>query len=361
MKLSKAVSRKGLWAFFKWSVRIIVLILAAVLIFVAYIQVTDYRPNEQEPLELRGLKQKQILKERTFSILTWNIGYGGLGAKMDFFYDGGKRVRPDSSTYKKYFNGITRFLVSHDTIDIILLQEVDRNSKRSYSDNQVHRIIKALPGYNAVFAKNYDVPFVPLPLTNPMGKVEAGMMTLASFRPMMSYRFALPQTHNWPESLFMLDRAVVMSTYPLPGDNDLVVMNIHNSAYVDDAEERKKELRVIKKLAQQEYQKGNFVVVGGDWNQNPPGYKPKALQAGDKVGFTLPKDFITPEWQWAYMGGQPTNRSLNAPYGKDTRTTIIDFFLLSPNMQLEEIRVLNQHFQNSDHEPVYMKFSPDLH
>ncbi|MCF8230618.1 MAG: endonuclease/exonuclease/phosphatase family protein [Bacteroidales bacterium] len=360
MKLSRTISKKRLFAFFKWSVRIIVLIVAVFLFFIVYIQVTDYRPHEQEPLELRGLRQEPVQKTRTFSILTWNIGYGGLGSEMDFFYDGGEQVRSDSSTYKKYFNGITDFLVSHDSIDIILLQEVDRNSRRSYYNNQVHHIIKTLPAYNAVFAKNYDVPFVPLPLANPLGKVEAGMMTMASFRPMMSYRFALPQTHNWPESLFMLDRAVVMSTFPLPGDKELVVMNIHNSAYVEDAKERRKELRVIKKLAQQEYQKGNYVIAGGDWNQNPPGFKPKALPAGDKVGFTLPKDFISPEWQWAYMGGQPTNRSLKAPFGKDVKTTIIDFFLVSPNLQVEEIRVMNQHFKNSDHEPVYMSFSPAL-
>ena len=361
MKLAKIVGRKHLLTLLKWGLRIITGIVVIVSLFVGYIQVTDYRPNDQEPLELRGAKQKRSQKNNTFSVITWNIGYGGLGAEMDFFYDGGDRVRPDSITYNKYFNGITRFLTSHDTVDIFLLQEVDRNSKRSYYNNQVHEIVTTLQDYNAVFAKNYDVPFVPLPLTEPLGKVDAGMMTLSSFRPRMAYRFALPQTHGWPERLFMLDRAVIMSTFPLAGENNLVVMNIHNSAYVDDAEERRKELKVIKKLALQEYRKGNYVVVGGDWNQNPPGYKPNAVPHGTEVGFSPAKDFISPEWQWAYMDGQPTNRSLKSPYGEETKTTIIDFFLLSPNLRLKEIRVLNQHFQNSDHEPVYLRFRRGHH
>lgn len=339
----------------RWAWKIVITLLIFLVIFMAYVQITNYSPAKQMPLELRGNKNnKENLKE-TYSIIAWNIGYCGLGAEMDFFYDGGKRVRPEYSEYKKYLKGITDFLIANNSVDIMLLQEVDRNSKRSYQYNQVHHIIDTLKSYNAAFAKNYDVPFVPLPVTSPMGKVDAGMMSLSRLRPMMNYRYSLPQSHSWPKSLFMLDRATIMSTFPLPNQKRLVVLNIHNSAYAKKEEARQKELEVIKSLAKREYKNGNYVIIGGDWNQNPPDYQPDSIPNGRRVGFTLTEDYIGKDWKWAYDKNKPTNRSLDAPYSDETKTTIIDFYRLSPNLSIEEVEVLEQDFQFSDHEPVYLE------
>jgi len=337
-----------------WIWTIVKVLLLVFLMFLGYTQLMDYRPSDKKPLELRGQKNTLENVKGPFSILTWNIGYGGLGEDMDFFYDGGEMVRPTQIQQKRYLKGITDFLVNHSA-DIFLLQEIDRHSERSYQYNQVHHIIDTLKGYSGIFAKNYDVPFVPLPVTSPMGKVDAGMLTLSKLRPMMSFRYALPQSHSWPMSLFMLDRAVIFSTYPLPGRKNLVVMNIHNSAYADDKEAREKELEVIEKLANEAYKKGHYVVIGGDWNQNPPDFQADAIPNGREVGFTLSEDYISEHWQWVYDKDSPTNRSLEKSYSKDSPTTIIDFFRVSPNITVEQVEVLEQNFKFSDHEPVYLK------
>jgi len=44
------------------------------------------------------------------------------------------------------------------------------------------------------------------------------------------------------------------------------------------------------------------------------------------------------------------------PYKKgETATTVIDFFLLSPNIEKVETSNVDLNFQNSDHQPVLLK------
>ena len=62
----------------------------------------------------------------------------------------------------------------------------------------------------------------------------------------------------------------------------------------------------------------------------------------------------TPEgWKWAYPAENPTLRSMDFPYKKGINfTTIIDGFLLSPNVKAVNIVENDLSFQFSDHQPV---------
>jgi endonuclease/exonuclease/phosphatase family metal-dependent hydrolase len=63
-------------------------------------------------------------------------------------------------------------------------------------------------------------------------------------------------------------------------------------------------------------------------------------------------------WTWAYDGEVATNRKLTEKYdASKTFTTVIDFYLLSPNLKVEEVKGIHLDFQNSDHQPVKMKCS----
>ncbi len=115
---------------------------------------------------------------------------------------------------------------------------------------------------------------------------------------------------------------------------------------------------LIRDLMVQEYKKGNYVVAGGDWNQNPPGYEPDKMDKsypavyGQKMDQTL---FPT-GWHFVFDTTHPTNREIDTPLtpGK-TNVTVIDFFILSPNIEAEKIKVVLLNFQNSDHNPVLIK------
>ena len=121
--------------FIKLIVRLIVFAIAFIALYLAIIIVwgtlTDYKPDDITELEIGGNAVSGELTDSTFTFLSWNIGFCGLGSEMDFFYDGGEMVRPTKQLIDKYTNGILDYLQSVDSLDFILLQEVDKNSART--------------------------------------------------------------------------------------------------------------------------------------------------------------------------------------------------------------------------------------
>ncbi len=351
--------KKPLIFFLKTIALIIVLLLLLFGGFMVYITVNDYYPQEIEILVIKGNNRDSIIKQREFTLMTWNIGYCGLGKEMDFFYEGGKQVRPNFEEYQNYRNGIMNFISGNDTVDFWLFQEVDKNSKRSYYSNQENLIAEKLYYYNYIFGKNYDVKFVPVPLTSPMGKVVSGIMGFSVFRPEEAYKYAYPVISRWPNKLFMLDKCFILMRFKLPGDKNLVIINTHNSYYIQDDSLRLLELTVLKNRILSEYESGNYVVVGGDWNKLPQDFDKENNLITEPIQNTfksINKNFLPEEWYWAYGNKYPTNRALNKKYEKGkTRVSIIDFFVVSPNIEVIEVKTIPLGFENSDHQPVYLK------
>lgn len=345
--------------FIKLMLYIIGIIVLLFVGFILYITLSDYRPDKIETLfSVDEVNQLSPVKQDTFELISWNIGYAGLGAEMDFFYDGGKKVRPTKEFARKYLDGIKNFIRSRD-FDYWLFQEVDVNSKRSYGMNEVEEIEALFANYPNAFTINYKVPFVPVPVTEPMGKVKGGMMTLSRHTPSEVTRFAYPLIASWPNRLFLLDRCFILSRTKLASGKDLVVMNTHNSAYVYDSTLRDKEFQIIKDKMLEEFGKGNYVIAGGDWNANPIHFKP----FGDYNGHVFVESevkmnpvLMPDNWQWAFDATAPTNRNNNKAFVKgENGTTCLDYFIVSPNVEILKTQTIDLNFENSDHNPVYLK------
>ncbi|PKP53962.1 MAG: hypothetical protein CVT92_02015 [Bacteroidetes bacterium HGW-Bacteroidetes-1] len=326
-------------------------------LFLFYINFTDYMPAPMEELQITHRNPKNIESE-TLSLMTWNIGYAGLGREMDFFYEGGKMVRPAKELTEKYLNQITNYMQSENNIDFWLLQEVDFKAKRTWRMDQAQLIGLSVPDYNVVTAVNYNVPFVPIPLSEPMGKVKAGLMTLSKFSPRLSRRYAYPQIAGWPDRMFLLDRCFIETRFSLDQGRELVVLNTHNSAFIADQLLMDKELQVIHDKMMREYELGNYVIAGGDWNMNPPFLRPENNYNGHlfkEAAVKFPADFLPAEWKFAFDSSVPSNRYVDKAYVKGSNgTTTIDFFIVSPNVGVESVRTIDLEFENSDHNPVQM-------
>ncbi len=325
---------------------------------------TDYQPQEKIVLFHEG-KAKDSLDKDSLVFFNWNIGYGGLGAASDFFYDNGgflfssgKMIRPTAELCKQYVRGIDS-VIMHYPADFYLLQEVDSASKRSYFTNEYKGIAEKLPSYTACFAVNFNAPRVPLPVFEPwqvMGKMYSGLATYAAYKPIETTRYQYPGDFPWPTRIFNLDRCMAVNRYPVKGGKELVVINSHNSAY-DDGGLKQQEMDYLKKYLLEEYAKGNYVVVGADWNQRPPAFD----QAAYKFPFNpenttvVAKDFMPAAWTWAFSQAAPTNRSLVNKYEAGaTFTDVIDYYLLSPNVELLEVKVIDLDFLFSDHQPIWL-------
>lgn len=352
------------------------LLLALILLVVLYVggvllygTVNDFQPEEIIQIETSQKAKKIIISDTTLRLITWNLGYGGLGAEADFFFDsqgmlksGGKMIRPTRDLVDKYIKGEVDF-VKNTPADFYLFQEVDFNSKRSYYNNQFQAVANALPDYGAAYAVNYLSDWVPIPLLEPWhayGRVNAGLATYSRCQPSTSTRYQLPGDYPWPTRIFQLDRCALVQKFPTSFGRDLVIINIHNSAYDKGGLLKAQQMVYLHDLFEREYAEGNYVIVGGDWNQCPPDFKFDALMPGKAGPYTqtnVSKDFMQDSgWQWVANTAVPTNRKVRSPYipGK-TFETVIDFFLVSPNVKFLGVRGIHQGFAFSDHQPVLME------
>lgn len=355
MKTLKNILRISL----KTILIILVILIVALAGFLVYSTLNDYSPPATETIKPAGAPGQRHITYAELSFITWNIGYCALGKEMDFFYDGGKNMRPDPALYNQYLNGVFNFLAKNDSIDFMMLQEVDLNAHRSYNTNQVDAIKEALPSHTYAFAMNYNVDFVPMPPTNPMAGVQSGQITYSKYAPVAADRYAYPLNYPWPMKLFMLDRCFIMERFRVVNGRELIVINTHNSAFADADQLRLYELWMLRGFMLNEYEKGNYVIAGGDWNQSPFDH--------DSLNFfgnyfrlpgvsTIPADFWPQGWTWAYDRHTPTNRNVDEAYRPGlTPTSILDFFIVSPNVKVLGTKVLPTNFEFSDHQPVYMR------
>ncbi|MCF6246382.1 MAG: endonuclease/exonuclease/phosphatase family protein [Desulfobacula sp.] len=325
---------------------------------VGYATLSDYKPGPTT-LVYENKSAAPIPSDQIFNLMIWNIGYAGLSKDMDFFYDGGKQVRPKESVVKTNLAAIEQYLARQNNMDFILLQEVDQNSKRSYSINEYSIIANVFPKFHSSFGKNYDVFFVPVPVNDPLGHVRSGLQTLSRFEPFSIVRHSFLGNYAWPQGLFMLDRCFMVARYHLENsENQLLVINTHNSAY-DDGSLRSKQMAYLEKFLVTEYKKGNYVIVGGDWNQCPPAFISQfgKNKMDNNERMDIAADYM-PDWNWAYDPITPTNRRLSTSYNeKTTLTTVIDFFLLSPNIDVQKVKGFPLGFEHADHQPVKLTIS----
>ncbi len=332
---------------------LIAIIVSAFVILIFFATVTDYKPEEKSVV-FESKAPTTIKAGSKLSFMIWNIGYCGLSDDMDFFYDGGTQVRTSEENVKDNLNKVIQFLGKNNS-DFMLFQEVDKSSARSYYVDEFYSISKFLGNYYGGFGINYNVKFVPLPFTSPLGKVFSGLGTFSKNIPESTVRYSFPGNYDWPKGLFMLDRCFLVSRYAVSDGKELLVINTHNSAY-DDGSLRKGQMDYLKNFLLSEYKKGNYIVVAGDWNQCPPEFKPgfdtKLFDTDDYS--LIEKDYLPSEWTWFYDDKTPTNRRLQIPYDPaKSLVTMIDFYLLSPNLKGNLINTKNLDFKNSDHQPVF--------
>ncbi len=330
--------------------------------------VKDYQPPPAETLSRSDPATVTPIRDSILRLTIWNIGYCGLGAESDFFYDNGgfflagrHSVRSSRDLVNKNLNGIKQ-VASGIQSDFYLFQETDKGSKRSYFINEFEELGKQMEGYHQAFGLNYLVDFVPLPLLEPWrayGRTESGLATYSRYEPVEAVRRQLPGNYAWPTRIFQLDRCALVQRYPLQNGKELLLLNIHNSAYDELGKLKTQQLDFLKKIFLEAYEAGNYVIAGGDWNECPPYFRFDGFMPDKTQGYrqlNIDPDFMPPGWKWVYDPGIPTNRKNKTAYQPgETFVTIIDFYLISPNIRVRSVKTVDTGFRFSDHQPVWME------
>lgn len=337
-----------------------------VVLVLGFFTVMEYRPKEREALTLENNEDLEPLsKERAaegIRIMTFNIGYGGLGAEQDFFMDGGSVVRPSSKeVVEEYLEGIIGILREQKP-DVLFLQEIDTNAKRSYGINELAYLNRVgdLPigMVSSAYAKNFDAIYVPYPFPETIGRVKAGIVTWNTFRADSAERISLPTTYTWPIRTCQLKRCLLVERVPIEGsEKELVLVNLHLEAY-DDGSGKAAQTAVLMDLLEEEYKKGNYCIAGGDFNQTFETTDTSAYPLIDTSYFeagVIEEASLAEGFSFQADSTSPSARLLNQPYDPDSPKTqyyVIDGFLVSDNVEVEKVETLDYGFQYSDHNPV---------
>lgn len=333
-----------------------VLVCAAALI--GWLSVTEYKPEAVEEAKIYdSAASKPLSTGDSIKVLSFNTGYAGLGEEADFFMDGGKNTTTgDESTVRKNLEGI-RGIIADSDADICLLQEVDADSKRSFGIDQREYYLSGAERY-AAFALNYSCEYVPFPLPT-IGRVNSGLMTVSDYEIAASERVALPCPFSWPIRVANLKRCLLASYCDIEGtDAKLVIVNLHLEAY-DDGEGKAAQTQMLREFLQAEYEKGNYVIAGGDFNQTFPGTLDKYPIKDPSlwVPGVLEQEVLPEGWSFVYDDSVPSCRLNNQPYDANDEATqhyLIDGFIVSPNVELLSVNTRDEGFAYSDHNPVEM-------
>lgn len=324
--------------------------------FLGYMTITDENPEDVIQVDIENNNKKIIEQGMPFSTTIFNIGYAGLDKDQDFFMDGGKGSR--SSSKKQTLTNIDSmlsFLGGTDS-DFILLQEVDKDSTRSFNTNQYEMLQQKLKEYGSSFAYNYTVKWVPVPFFKPMGSVSSGIGTFSKYEIEQAIRYQLPGKESWPVQLFELDRCILETKIPVDNGKFLRMVNIHLSAYDKGGIIRKQQVEFLKKYMNEHYQNGDYIVLGGDWNQLLSDVQlndPKFMEEWPDWLVELPDNFSDGGFQWAVDPNVWTVRDDVKSYVPgENFVTIIDGFLVSPNIEIVDVKGHDLGFEHSDHNPV---------
>jgi len=339
----------------------ILLIPALVLAFFVFSYIVEFRPDDESLVnEYRGRDycNGAILPD-TLRIMTWNIGYAGLGDNMDFCVDGGQKVRDSKERTEQNLSEIIGCLKDANA-DIYLLQEVDKKSHRTYSINEIEAISNAFPDYYVYFAPNFKVWFVPSPLKEPIGRVCSGLLILSRIQPLDVRRISYPSSFSFPVRMFNIKRCLLEAAFITSEGRTIHIGNTHNTAF-DTGGMRIVEDNFLKERITSYSLVGDSFIVAGDWNQCPPQYIPAKEELENK--YFVPELFDTTGINsFAAILCDTTHRSMrfnDKPYSAVSTKSILDFFVVSRevaslagDVDAPIVETIDYNFHSSDHNPV---------
>ena len=359
----------------------LVIVLAA---YIIYLYASYHRIPDNQELQVEEISQNteagnELTTEKNYSALTYNIGFGAYTPDFSFFMDGGKSSWAKSKdSVKETIKGAGELVASKDP-DFALVQEIDLDATRSYHVNEYSILKENIPAYNCVFAQNYDSAFLFYPFTQPHGKSKAGLALFSKYPITGSMRRSFPISTSFTK-FFDLDRCYSISRVPIDNGKELVIFELHMSAYGNSDAIREGQIRMLSEDMQKEYEAGNYVICGGDFNHDLKAVdtQSKASDADNNTQ-TDSEDSAEPE-SWAYpfprselpehfsfcldqLSEDEKNNLWNSARNADmeyvpgeTYTVTLDGFIISDNVECTKYENVNTGYSYSDHDPVYMEF-----
>ena len=351
----------------RWIGAVAALLLAVIAVYVIYVFAAYDRLPDKMVLEVdragdsSDFEQEVFSERESYSIMTYNIGFGAYQPDYSFFMDGGKSSwGKDRESVTQAVCGAAQLVESVDP-DFVLLQEVDRDGTRSYHIDELELLNQYIRGYYYTYAQNYDSPFLFFPPWEPHGANKAGLVTYSRAEITETMRRSLPISESFSKFVD-LDRCYSIARIPVKEGKMLCIYNMHMSAYGSSDEIRTGQLSMLYEDMEADYGAGNYVICGGDFNHN---LRTENQENAPEWAHLFPRESLPEGFRMALDEAESEEavahnscRNANEPYNEDTTYTVtLDGFIISDNVIVDSYEHMDCGYRFSDHDPVVMEFT----
>ncbi len=203
----------------------------------------------------------------TVTVMTWNIRFGA--GRVPWFGDScGDRVMLTENEVLSSLEGIA-VLLNQVKPDILLLQEIDVESKRTRYVDQVQWLLNHSHFNYATYASVWKAQWIP---SDGLGRMNMGNAILSRWPIEEAVRIQLPLRGDQDEltKYFYLRRNILKAKILLPGLDNFYTVNVHTSAFsMDDT--KQKQINIFTAELDNITADGGLFVAGGDLNTLPSG------------------------------------------------------------------------------------------
>ena len=295
-------------------------------------------------------------------VMVWNVQYCA-SRKHEFFYDGGETVHVPREDVDTTMVAVSDAIRLHEP-DVVLLQEVDRDSARTHRVDQLEGILQRTPYERWVAAPYHRVRYVPHPPGRHLGRVDMQLATLSRYELAAARRIQLPLLREpFYRRAFNLKRAVLEATIAAESTS-LTVLNTHLSAFsFGDGTLDAQVERVVRRLEELD-RLGMPWILAGDFNMLPPGDDPARL--GDEASYYAETGSPIQRLFDAGHAAAPDPRlALEAPeewrtylpFGASTPDRTLDYLFASSGVEITSARVLQEYRDVYDHIPLLVEIA----
>lgn len=350
------------------------------ILFVAFIIFTlwsTWPPSDSPPVAVTcdGIENpdsgppEYLQPNRPIKILNWNIQFLA-GKGYTFFFDvlegNGKDTQPTRRSIETTLKEVSRFIKEEDP-DFVFLQEVDDNAKRTYHEDQIHRLLNE-GGLAAAYpcrasAYYWKAKFIPHPKI--FGSAGMRLVILSKYRLETAQRITLPLIPgNWFMQQFNLKRVILDVSIRRKNKQSLHLITTHFEAFAQGTELMAQQVATTKKFLDGLEAVRMPWIIAGDFNLLLPD-EHSHLSARQQE-YYLKETELKPLLEYAHF---PSKKELSSTERKNYFTHFpndpavtepdraIDYFFHSNLVKTKNLRVLRKGTEKiSDHYPLVGEF-----
>ena len=224
--------------------------------------------EEEMPCQLyeASVKKQAPVPGNTLLVMTWNMRFG-CGRVWWFGDSCGDRVILGAGEVLPALEQIAARIEAIKP-DIVLLQEIDIDSKRSAYIDQMQYLLDHTYLNYGVYASNWKSQFIP---SDGLGRMDEGNAILSPWPLDDTKRYQLPLRTDIDAltRFFYVRENVMVARVRVPGSDNIYAVSTHLTANSTD-DTKKRQIDEFVSILQNLDRQGKHFVAGGDFNLVPP-------------------------------------------------------------------------------------------